>query len=476
MAESTFDVCVIGAGAAGLSVAAGASQLGLKTVLVERSQMGGECLNSGCVPSKALLAAAKAAHRCEFTGIPGVSGQPPRVDFAAIKDGLRDVIATIAPHDSVERFRGLGVTVHRDTARFLDAKSIQVGATRLQARRFVIATGSKPAVPNISGLDHSKILTNDNVFDLRDKPDHLVILGGGPIGVEMAIAHRRLGSTVTVVERASILPHDEPELVDKLRDILRGEGVSLQENVEITSIDHPPGGVVLRLRKDGAEYAVSGSHLLVAAGREPIFDDLCLEAAGIAHDPKGILVDARLRTSQRHVFALGDVIDAPRFTHAAGYQAGIVVRNLAFRLPAKAHYEALPWVTYSDPELAHVGLTEAKARERYDGKVRIERVPLKGNDRAVTERHPEGEIKVVLGSHARIIGASILAPAAGEMIGLWCLAVSRKLTLRVITDLMLPYPTMGEIGKAAASRYYQPTLFGERTRRLVAALQWLPPW
>lgn len=476
MAEATFDICVIGAGAAGLSVASGASQLGLKTALIERGEMGGECLNSGCVPSKALLAAAKAAHRCDFTGIPGVSGLTSQVDFAAIKDGLRDVIATIAPHDSVERFRGLGVTVFRDTASFVDAKSIQVGATRLRARRFVIATGSRPAVPNIPGLDRSRILTNDNVFGLRDKPDHLVILGGGPIGVEMAVAHRRLGIPVTVVERASILPHDDPELVDELRVVLRSEGVSLWENIEITSIEHSPDEVLVCIRKDGADHAISGSYLLVAAGREPVFDDLQLDAAGISHDGKGIHVDARLRTSQRHVFALGDVIDAPRFTHVAGYQAGVVVRNLAFRLPAKVDYEALPWVTYSDPELAHVGLTEAKARERHGEKVRIERVPLKSNDRAIAERRAEGEIKIVLGPHARILGASILAPAAGEMIGLWCLAVRRKLNLRAITDLMLPYPTLGEIGKAAASRYYQATLFGERTKRIVGALQWLPPW
>jgi pyruvate/2-oxoglutarate dehydrogenase complex dihydrolipoamide dehydrogenase (E3) component len=216
--------------------------------------------------------------------------------------------------------------------------------------------------------------------------------------------------------------------------------------------------------------------LLVAAGREPVLDDLRLDAAGIAHDKKGILVDARLRTSQRHIFALGDVIDAPHFTHVAGYQAGVVVRNLAFRLPAKVNYESLPWVTYSDPELAHVGLTEVEARKRYGAKVRVELVPLKRNDRAVAERHSGGAIKVVLGSRGRILGASILAPAAGEMIGLWCLAVRQKLSLRAITDLMLPYPTLGEIGKVAASQHYQPILFSKRTRRLVGTLQWLPPW
>lgn len=474
MAEAAFDVCVIGAGAAGLSVAAGTSQLGLKTVLIERGAMGGECLNSGCVPSKALLAAGKAAHHRDVIDIPGVSGGPAPTDFVAVKDGLRAVIAAIAPHDSVERFEQLGVTVLRDSARFVDANSVEVGGITVRARWFVVATGSRPAVPKIAGLDRSKIYTNENIFELRDKPDHLVIVGGGPIGIEMAFAHRRLGIPVTVLERYSILPHDEPELVEELRGVLRHEGISIREHVEIGSIDHRPEGVLLRIRKDGLDHTISGSHLLVAAGREPVLEDLRLDAAGITYDSNGILVDARLRTSQRHIFALGDVINAPHFTHVAGYQAGIVVRNLAFRLPAKVDYEALPWVTYADPELAHVGLTEIQARKRCGSKVGVELVPLARNDRAVAERRSGGAIKVVVGSRGRILGASILAPAAGEMIGLWCLAVRQKLSLRAISDVTLPYPTFGEIAKSAASQHYQPILFSDRTKQLVGALQWLP--
>lgn len=230
----------------------------------------------------------------------------------------------------------------------------------------------------------------------------------------------------------------------------------------------------MRIRKDGLDHTISGSHLLVAAGREPVLEDLRLDAAGITYDSNGILVDARLRTSQRHIFALGDVINAPHFTHVAGYQAGIVVRNLAFRLPAKVDYEALPWVTYADPELAHVGLTEIQARKRCGSKVGVELVPLARNDRAVAERRSGGAIKVVVGSRGRILGASILAPAAGEMIGLWCLAVRQKLSLRAISDVTLPYPTFGEIAKSAASQHYQPILFSDRTKQLVGALQWLP--
>ena len=474
MTQLKFDVCVIGAGAAGLSVAAGTSQLGLKTVLIERGKMGGECLNAGCVPSKALLAAGKAAHRSVPTDFSGISGQPPVVDFAAVKDGVDAVIETIAPNDSVARFEEFGVTVLRESARFVDEKSLEVGGDTLRARWFVIATGSRPAIPDIPGLNRAAVFTNETIFELRDKPAHLVIVGGGPIGVEMAVAHRRLGSDVTVLQRGAILPHDEPDLVDELRMILRGEGIRLIEDAEIAAIGHGPDRVDVRM--GGREETIAGSHLLVATGREPVLEDLRLAAAGIDHNRKGIVVDDRLRSSRRHVFALGDVIDSPHFTHVAGYQAGIIVRNLAFRIPASVDYRALPWVTYTDPELAHVGLTEAQARARYGDRVSVQRVAMATSDRAVAERRTSGSIKVVVGARGKILGASILAPSAGEMIGLWCLAVQRELSLKAITDLMLPYPTMSEVGKAAASQHYKPVLFNGRTAWLVRALQWLPSW
>jgi pyruvate/2-oxoglutarate dehydrogenase complex dihydrolipoamide dehydrogenase (E3) component len=476
MAQMACEVCVIGAGSAGLSVAAGTSQLGLKTVLIERAEMGGECLNSGCVPSKALLAAGKAARHVEETALEGVSGAAPGVDFKAVGNGVRAVIDAIAPHDSVARFERLGVTVLRDSARFVDATTVQVGDVAVRARWVVIATGSRAVIPKIPGLDPSRCLTTETIFKLRDKPEHLVIIGGGPIGVEMAVAFRRLGARVTLIQRSSILPHDEPELVGELRTLLRAEGITVLERAEVELVEHEADAVVVRIKQEREDQAVTGSHLLIAAGREPVLEDLGLDAAGIAFDRKGIVVDKRLRSSRRHVFALGDVIDAPHFTHVAGYQAGIVVRNLAFRLPAKVDYDALPWVTYTDPELAHVGLTEAQARNSHGDAVSVQHVPLHDNDRAVAERRTKGSIKVIVGARGRILGASILAPAAGEMIGLWCLAIKQKLTLRAITDLMLPYPTMGEIGKTAASQYYQPLLFSDRTRRLVGVLQWLPKW
>ncbi|WP_428665576.1 dihydrolipoyl dehydrogenase family protein [Reyranella sp.] len=477
MAQIEGEVCVIGAGSAGLSVAAGLSQLGLRTVLIEHREMGGECLNTGCVPSKALLAAGKAAHNGGTTDIPGISkAAAPGVDFAAVKSGLAEVIAAIAPKDSVHRFEGLGVQVLKSTARFIDRRTVRAGDDTVRAGRFVIATGSDAVVPAVPGLSAERVLTNETVFALRDKPDHLLILGGGPVGVEMALAHRRLGVPVTVVQKSSILPRDEPELVEVLRGALRDEGIDFLEQAEVMFVRHAPDRVVMTVRHAGREEVITGSHLLVAAGRAPRVAGLGLDAAGIEHTARGIVVDSRLRTTQRHVFALGDVIDAPRFTHVAAYQAGIVVRNMAFRLPAKVDYGTVPWVTYTDPELAHVGATEADARKTHGDEVRIEYVSLEENDRAVAERRVAGAIKIVLGRRDRILGVSILAPAAGEMIGLWCLAIKRKLPLRAIAELMLPYPTMSEIGKAAAGQHYRAALFGRTTRRVVRALQLLPRW
>ncbi|GJD48068.1 Mercuric reductase [Methylobacterium crusticola] len=466
------DVCVIGAGSAGLSVAAGTSRLGLRTVLVEEAEMGGDCLNRGCVPSKALLAAARAAG--PGPAIPGVAAPAAAVDFAAVADGVADVIAAIAPHDSAARFEGLGATVLRGRARFLEPRTLRIGRQVVRAARSVIATGSRPAIPAIPGLDPARVLTNATLFGLRERPAHLLILGGGPVGIEMAQAHRRLGCAVTLVQRRTILPRDEPDLVAILRARLEREGVRLVEHAAVARVAHGLDEVVLTLERGGAQERLAGSHLLVAAGRQANVEDLGLDAAGVAYGPEGIAVDRRLRTSRRGLFALGDVVaGGPRYTHAAGYQAGIVVRNLAFRLPARVEYRALPRVTYTDPELAQVGLTEAEARARGEV-VTVLTQPLSRNDRAVAERRPEGAVKLVAGRRGRILGAAILGPAAGEVIGLWCLAIAQGLSLRAVSGTILPYPTIGEAARAAAGAYYAPALFGPRTRRLVDLLRRLP--
>jgi pyruvate/2-oxoglutarate dehydrogenase complex dihydrolipoamide dehydrogenase (E3) component len=464
------DICVIGAGSAGLSVAAGASQLGAETVLIEAHKMGGDCLNYGCVPSKALLAAAHGAAAGRAAARLGIEFGSPAVDHRRVHDHVHDVIAAIAPHDSIERFEGLGVRVIPARARFLSPTEVEAGDARIRARRFVIATGSTPLIPPIPGLDKVPHFTNETIFDNSERLDHLLVLGGGPIGCELAQAHRRLGSRVSIIEMATILPKDDPELVEILRNRLRAEGIALHERTKVIGAGSGDGGIALLTETDGRRERVTGSHLLIAAGRRPNLAGLELDAAGIKYGPQGIEVDRRLRTSNRRVFAIGDAAGGPQFTHIAGYHAGIVIRNALFRLPAKADYRAMPWVTYTDPELAQVGLTEAQAMAAGNG-VKVLRWQLSQNDRAQTERATEGMVKAVVTRRGRILGASIVASHAGELIQPWVLAIGSGLRISALANMIAPYPTLGEASKRAAGSFYTPSLFSDRTRRIVRFLR-----
>ena len=465
------DILVIGAGSAGLSVAAGAVQMGARVVLVEKGRMGGDCLNTGCIPSKALLASAKAAHAVAGMAALGIDAGPATADFRRVHDHVHDVIAGIAPHDSEERFEGLGVTVIKATARFTGRREVEAGGRIIRARRIVLATGSAPAAPPIPGLEDIPYLTNETVFDLTERPDHLLVIGAGPIGLELAQAFRRLGSKVTVLEKFHALPKDDPELTKIVLDRLRAEGVDLREGVDIAGLEKTGSGVTVRLNAEGgATGTVSGSHLLVAAGRKPVVDGLDLEAAGIDYDKGGVKTDARLRSSNRRVFAIGDVRGGYQFTHVAGYDAGIVIRNVLFRLPAKADYAAVPWVTYTDPELAHVGLNEAQARERHGDSIQVLRAPYEKNDRARAERHIEGLVKVIA-HKGRPVGASIAGAAAGELIQLWTLAIGQRIKLSTIAGAISPYPTLSELNKTVAGSSFTKQLFSERTKKLVRVLQ-----
>jgi len=463
------DICVIGAGSAGLSVAAGASQMGAKTVLIERALMGGDCLNYGCVPSKSLLAAAKAAAFHRSTAAMGVTYDPPRVDFPAVRRHVEEVIAGIAPHDSEARFEGLGVTVLRDEAKFVGPGEVTAGGRRIRARRFVVATGSRPVVPPLPGLDEVDHLTNETVFRLNEAPARLIVVGGGPIGCELSQAFARLGSQVAVVELASILPNDDPELAELVRLSLRAEGVRLLERTQAAAVRRDGAGLVLEVERDGERESLAGDALLLAVGRRPAVEGLDLDAAGVEHDRKGIKVDRRLRSSNRKVFAAGDVAGGFQFTHIAGYHAGVVLKNALFRLPAKVDDRAVPWVTYTDPELAHVGLSEAAARERH-GDIRILRWPFAENDRARCERQADGLVKVVTTPRGRVLGASIVGAHAGELIQPWVLALSQKLGVGAVARMIAPYPTLGEASKRAAGSFYTAKLFSERTRWLVRLL------
>jgi len=460
------DLCVIGAGSGGLAVAAGAAQMGAEVVLVERGAMGGDCLNFGCVPSKSLLAAARVADFWRRGAALGIAYAPPQIDFAAVAESVQRVIASIAPNDSEERFAGLGVRVLRAEARFTSPRTVRAGEIVIRPRRFVIATGSQPMVPAIPGLGGVPYLTNETVFVNRELPGHLIIIGGGPIGIEMAQAHRRLGARVTVIDVGPLLPRDDPELAASLTERLSEEGIDTRPRTEIAAVEHDGEAVAIRL---ASGERIAGSHLLVAAGRRPSIEALDLSAAGIAATVKGITVDARLRTTNRRAFAIGDVAGGPQFTHIALYHAGIVIRNALFHLPAKVDYRALPWVTYTDPELAQVGLTEAAARAA-DRSVRVLRWHFAENDRAQTERETEGLVKIMTRGNGLIAGASILGAGAGDLILPWALAISQKLKIGALANLIVPYPTRNEASKRAAGSYYTPTLFSPRTRRLVRFL------
>ena len=449
------DICVIGAGSGGLSVAAGAVQMGARVVLIEGAEMGGDCLNTGCVPSKALIAAANAAQALR-AGFAGVPRREPSVDFAAVKDHVQAVIDEIAPVDSQQRFEGLGCTVLRAWAKFTGPREVQAGDSTVHARRFVIATGSRAFVPPIQGVDKVPFFTNETIFALRDRPAHLLVIGGGPIGMEMAQAHRRLGCKVTVIEGAQALGREDPEMAAVVLDALRAEGIEIREGQGVVRLAGTEGAVEVTLA-DGT--SVTGSHLLMAVGRQAHLDGLGLEAAGVDHDRKGVTVDARLRSvSNRRVFAIGDVAGGLQFTHVAAYHAGIVIRQAVLGLPAKATMRAMPRATYTAPELAQVGLTEAEAREAHGDAVQVVRAEFAHNDRAIAGRQGKGLVKVMV-VKGRPVGAGIVGAQAGELIGLWALAISAKLKMSAIAGMVAPYPTLGEVSKRAAGAYFSPKLF-----------------
>jgi pyruvate/2-oxoglutarate dehydrogenase complex dihydrolipoamide dehydrogenase (E3) component len=466
----TPDICVIGAGSGGLSVAAAAAAFGVTVVLIEKGKMGGDCLNFGCVPSKALLAAGKRAEALRKASPFGVAAQRPGIDFAKVHDHVHGVIAAIAPNDSKERFAGLGVRVLEGTARFKDKRTVAVGdAIEIKARRFVVATGSTPAAPPIPGLDQVPYLTNETIFDLTLCPEHLIVIGAGPIGLELAQAHRHLGAAVTVLEAAVPLARDDAECAAILLDQLAREGIAIRAGVEIVRVEPGEKPRVVVATPDGEE-AIAASHILVATGRRPNIEDLDLAAAGIRFGPRGIVVDKRLRTTNKKVYAVGDVAGLLQFTHVANYHAGLVIRNALFRLRAKVSDAAIPWVTFTDPELAHVGMTEAEANKRRL-RIRILRWPYHENDRAQAEHETRGHIKVVTAKNGRILGATIVGAHAGELIAAWTLAVAQRLNIRAFAGIVMPYPTLAEIGKRAAITYYAGSLTRPFVRRIITWLR-----
>jgi pyruvate/2-oxoglutarate dehydrogenase complex dihydrolipoamide dehydrogenase (E3) component len=474
----SVDLCVIGAGSGGLNVAAAGGQLGLSTVLVEGGEMGGDCLNSGCVPSKALIAAARAAVQHRHSAPFGVDYDPPRIDYARVRAHVRQAIAAIAPHDSQARYEGLGCRVVRAMARFTGPDRLVAGELEIVAKRFCIATGAHPLTPAIAGLDQVPYRTNFDVFDLAELPAHLVVVGGGAVGCELAQAFRRLGARVTILEMNSLLQDEDPELVEVVRRRLRSEGVDLHEGAKVVEVSR--GSTGLRLACEGkpgdareSHRVVEGSHLLVAAGRVPATDGLGLEAAGVACRGKAILVDGSCRSSNRRIYAIGDVTGGPQFTHWASHQALVVIKSAMFRLPGRTRPSILPRVTFTDPELAQVGLTETQARAAGHAQLIVRRWPFAENDRAETDRTTEGFVKLVATPRGKILGAGIAGAFAGELIQSWSLALATGLSLRAFTDMITAYPTLGDASKRVAASFYAERLLSERNRRWV---RWMARW
>ena len=467
------DVCVIGAGSAGLSVASGAAQLGRSVVLFEADEMGGDCLNYGCVPSKALIAAGKHAHAFSSGEIFGVKVEKPTVDFETVKAHIQGVIDHIAPVDSQERFEGLGCIVIRERASFKDANTVESATTEVKAKRFVIAVGSRASAPPIPGLADTPYLTNEAIFSVKTQPKKLLVIGAGPIGLELGQAFKRLGSEVEIVDIAAPLGRSEPEHAQVLVNALKDEGIVFHTPAKTKLIRKTKTGVAIDL-EDGT--TLTGSHLLVAAGRATNVDGLGLENADIKYDHRGIDVSDSLRTSNKRVYAAGDVAKGMGgLTHAAGYHAGQLIRNFYFSPPymgdmlGKANTTRMPAAVYSEPELASIGMTEAQAKEAGHN-VRCVSWDFEENDRAIAERSDHGGVKIVATKKGKILGASVVGESAGEIIHMISVAMANKVKISGLAQIISPYPTRSEAVKRAASSWYTDALFSDRTRKIAGFL------
>lgn len=476
--ELNPEICVIGAGAGGLAAAAAAAAMGVSVALIEKGQIGGQSLYAGSVPARALQAAAAHANAVRVGASFGVKSVRSGIDFAAVNAHVRRAIEAIAPQNAPERFRGLGVRVVAGVARFKDAGTVVAGDTIVRARHFIIATGSTPVIPPIPGLADTPYLTPEGVFDLADCPRHLLILGAGRTGLELGQAFRRLGSEVSVFETETPLRREDRECAEVVLKALGDEGVRVRSSVQISQIRRVLARIQVIIAKrpepdtawPAGEEVVEGSHVLLAAGRRLNIGDLDLEAAGIRCDENRIVVDRRLRTTNKNVYAIGDVIGGPRYVHAASHQASLVVRNVLFRQTLAVDLRVIPRVIFTDPELAQVGLLEGEARA-LTKEIRILRWPYRENDRALTAGVASGHIKVITDPKGQILGASIVGPQAGEGITTWALAVSQKLNIAALAGLVVPYPTYGEVGKRAAITYFMRDLTNTPVRRIMGWLR-----
>jgi pyruvate/2-oxoglutarate dehydrogenase complex dihydrolipoamide dehydrogenase (E3) component len=465
------EICVIGAGAGGLSAATAAAAFDARTVLIEKGRMGGERLKkNGSMALRALIAAAERANASRNGARFGMKTTRFGVDFAAVSAHVNNVIGAVAPNSARQRMAGLGVHVIEGAARFTDERTVTVDDLAIRARRFVIATGSSPLLPAIAGLLDTPHLTNETVFDLAEIPRHLIVIGAGAVGLELAQAFRRLGSAVTVLEAATPLKSDDRECTAVVLDALGREGIKLRTGVEIAKVGRALAKIQVVLSTPAGAETIEGSHLLVTAGRRPNIEDLDLDAAGIRYTPRGIILDRSLRTTNKRVYAVGDATGGPTYAHIANYHARLVIGHALFRVPIRVNHRAIPWVTHTDPELAQVGLLEEEARA-HSGTIRVLRWPYRENDRAQAEQATTGHIKVVTDRAGDILGVTIVGAHAGESITAWTLAISQKLNIRAFAGLVVPYPTYAEVGKRAAMTYFARGLTSPRLRRIIGWLR-----
>jgi pyruvate/2-oxoglutarate dehydrogenase complex dihydrolipoamide dehydrogenase (E3) component len=465
----TPDLCVIGAGPGGLAAASAAAAFGVSVVLVERGRMGGQSLNAGVLPSKALLAAAKRVHDIKTAWSFGIKAGDLSINHRAVMEHVQSAAEAMAANVTAERYNGLGVEIIKAGAHFKDADTVEAGGYEIKARRFIIATGSAPLVPPVAGLERVPYFTNETIFAHIHRIPHLIVIGGGSIAIELAQAYRRLGSDVTVVASGPALPRDDPELRAHLLKHLRDDGVRVLENARIERVEPFGNNLQVVFASLGKSYSVEGSHLLLAAGRAPAVAGLNLEAAGIKYSERGIAVTGSLRTANKKVYAIGDVTGEWELQHAAEHHAAIAINNALFRLPLRAQHAAMPWVTFTDPEVAHAGMTEEAARARY-GRLTILRWPYGENVRAHSARQTSGFLKVIASGRGKILGAGAVGAQAGEVIQMWSLAMQKGISLRGMSSIIPPSPTLAEMNKSAAESYFVPFAQSPFLRRIIGAL------
>ena len=464
---ANYDLVVIGGGTAGLVSAAGAASLGARVALVERDRLGGDCLYNGCVPTKALVKSARVAHLVRHSEEYGVVSGGAEVDFPAVMDRVRRVIERAGEHDSPERFRKIGVDVFLDEARFESPDRISVDGHRLQARSVIVATGSHSTTPPIDGIAEAGYVDHVGALALRRLPRSVIVVGSGPIGSEFAQIFARFGSDVTLVSTSPLpLPKEDPEIGEVLRQVLLADGVTFHGGYRAEKVRVEGAEKVMTVRNEaGHEVEVRGEEILVAAGRAPTAGSLALENAGIELEEKGLKVDEHLRTTAPNVYAAGDITGKYLFTHVAEYQGRNALRNALFPVKAKADHRVVPWTTFTDPEVARVGLTEEQARREHDD-VKVFRQPFSGVDRAMADGETTGLVKIVTGRRGKILGGHIIGPDAGNLIHEIVLAMQKNIPIGTLSTTIHVYPTLAQANQRAADNYYREKLFDDRNQRL----------